>query len=623
MEKHYLGQNKGRWYFNRLRSMNLQELVWRLSQKAIEVYEYKHYSNRLILEPIYPIAYKMRGVLKDRDEFIKNEEKPRDYKRINWHACIDTPNNWPKIPSNQISYKQNDAFGDARKNWEINRHFQLQELAYQYWLNGKEEFLDEFSFYLEDWNRENPFLVGISYTSVMESALRGISWIVCSHMIAQTNRNKTKKQILLLKRLRIGIVNLGAYVSKHCSAYSSANNHRIVEMVFLGMAGEYLHLNSWKKRSEKSLIKEMLNQNYSDGVNKEMSIHYHAFVMEAVGLYLLFMKEKDRSYDAVKKILSKMTAFLTDLSDENGNIPELGDNDEGCLLNLNANKTGYYMYVRQLMSLILPVRYSEKKNLYDNLKPFVTTRQLKTYWAKPEYTSSLSKTYPIGGYSILKGLGAHMIMDHGELGYGSIAAHGHADALSITLSLRGEPVLIDSGTYCYHNEKKWRDYFRKTLQHNTVEIEGKDQAEMLGAFLWGKRGKSRLVGYRHLRDKDKVVAEHNGYFPIIHRRILSFDKNNGRICIIDKFKYQPRKTTDMVASFVLHPSIRVSKLKSNSLQLKTLSGRTLVMGCNKNQIWQIEKGWVSLTYGKKEETKVLRIRRQINKDDKQRVVIQW
>ena len=60
----------------------------------------------------------------------------------------------------------------------------------------------------------------------------------------------------------------------------------------------------------------------------------------------------------------------------------------------------------------------------------------------------------------------------GPLGFTSIAAHGHADALAMVLSIGGDELFIDPGTYAYHTEQKWRDYFKGTSAHNTVRIDG-------------------------------------------------------------------------------------------------------------------------------------------------------
>src|SRR6185437_8246013 len=77
--------------------------------------------------------------------------------------------------------------------------------------------------------------------------------------------------------------------------------------------------------------------------------------------------------------------------------------------------------------------------------------------------------------------------DGGPHGFLSIAAHGHADALSVEVRHDGVDVLADPGTYCYHGEPEWRSYFRSTAAHNTIEVDGTSQSVEGGPFLWRSR----------------------------------------------------------------------------------------------------------------------------------------
>ena len=45
-------------------------------------------------------------------------------------------------------------------------------------------------------------------------------------------------------------------------------------------------------------------------------------------------------------------------------------------------------------------------------------------------------------------------------------------------------ILADPGTYCYHGEPAWRSYFRSTIAHNTIELDGRNQSSDGGPFLW-------------------------------------------------------------------------------------------------------------------------------------------
>ena len=73
----------------------------------------------------------------------------------------------------------------------------------------------------------------------------------------------------------------------------------------------------------------------------------------------------------------------------------------------------------------------------------------------------LRQAFPEGGYFVLgcdfdTPSEIRLVADAGPLGYRSIAAHGHADALSFTLSVGGREFLIDPGTYAYHTQQAWR-----------------------------------------------------------------------------------------------------------------------------------------------------------------------
>ena len=74
--------------------------------------------------------------------------------------------------------------------------------------------------------------------------------------------------------------------------------------------------------------------------------------------------------------------------------------------------------------------------------------------------------------------------DGGPHGFLSIAAHAHADALSVEVRYGGVDILADPGTYCYHGEPEWRKYFQSTIGHNTLEVDGRWQSVRGGPFLW-------------------------------------------------------------------------------------------------------------------------------------------
>jgi hypothetical protein len=125
--------------------------------------------------------------------------------------------------------------------------------------------------------------------------------------------------------------------------------------------------------------------------------------------------------------------------------------------------------------------------------------------------------------------------DGGPHGFLSIAAHAHADALSVEVRYGGVDVLADPGTYCYHGDPEWRSYFRSTIAHNTAEIGGCSQSTEGGPFMWQRHARTRQI---NVPDPDvSWTAEHDGYTRLqpaaSHRRSVRLDRTVRAIEIMD------------------------------------------------------------------------------------------
>jgi hypothetical protein len=239
---------------------------------------------------------------------------------------------------------------------------------------------------------------------------------------------------------------------------------------------------------------------------------------------------------------------------------------------------------------------------------------------------STSKAFKDSGYYLLQ----HgeldsperisVVFDCGPLGMGVLAAHGHADALSFTLRAFGRDILIDPGTYDYFSYPEWRKYFRSTRAHNTIVIDGQDQSEMLGLFIWGRRAKTECLSWQPTEVGGKVIAQHDGYThlsdPVIHKRMLNLDGRELviRDDIIASGKHEIEVFFHLTEDCVVNPVSRNRYLVHVSegtieidldpcLDIKSFNG-------SNNPIC----GWVSRGYHQKEASTTL-IGRCISKGD--------
>jgi uncharacterized heparinase superfamily protein len=182
------------------------------------------------------------------------------------------------------------------------------------------------------------------------------------------------------------------------------------------------------------------------------------------------------------------------------------------------------------------------------------------------------------GYVRAQRGGAVLFVDVAPVGPDYLPGHAHADTLSFELSLRGQRVVVNSGTSCYEGgERRTRE--RGTAAHNTVEVDGQDSSEVWAAFRVARRAQPFDVEVLLGDDAFQIEGAHDGYqrLPgkVSHRRSLTL--HDGYLQVVDRLE---GRFSHAVANFHFHPS---SKLNSNgsegAVRWDGGSARWQVSGC--------------------------------------------
>jgi uncharacterized heparinase superfamily protein len=115
-------------------------------------------------------------------------------------------------------------------------------------------------------------------------------------------------------------------------------------------------------------------------------------------------------------------------------------------------------------------------------------------------------------------LGTSVVMDAGAAGPREQPGHAQCDALSIELSLGGQPVLVNAGVHGY-DQDPYREYSRSTRGHNTVQIGSQEQHEIWATFRVARFGTvdGPVV---HAADPWTVSGRVRGYAGGAHHRRL-------------------------------------------------------------------------------------------------------
>jgi hypothetical protein len=114
--------------------------------------------------------------------------------------------------------------------------------------------------------------------------------------------------------------------------------------------------------------------------------------------------------------------------------------------------------------------------------------------------------------------GQQLVIDAGPHGPG----HGHADALSLTLIRNGKALLIDPGTYEYVGDGEERTQYRGTAAHNTLRVDGLNQADATGPFAWQNPPNVKVKHWITGQQFGLFSGHHVGYSrlpePVTHQR---------------------------------------------------------------------------------------------------------
>ncbi|HEX4507926.1 MAG TPA: alginate lyase family protein, partial [Alphaproteobacteria bacterium] len=298
----------------------------------------------------------------------------------------------------------------------------------------------------------------------------------------------------------------GYFLARYPSRYSSANNHAVAEalgLLAIGTALPHLpHATEWSRQGRTVLECDSRRQLLPDGVGAEQAVAYQRFTMEMLAL----AAELDAD---TKSRFPQAEAFLMAITDDGGNAPRIGDDDDAIVLWRPPSSPPSFPRRRESRNGRDSI---ERSHVGADAPHGLDSRLRGNDEVKIDH-------FPVGGYTAVREGSMLLVFDHGPLGYLSIAAHGHADALSIWLHVDGKPLLVDAGTYRYHGAGEARSRFRGTEAHNTLTVAGADQSEIAGPFNWSRKAECRVLSMTEA--PWSVEAEHNGYrkrFGCLHRR---------------------------------------------------------------------------------------------------------
>jgi hypothetical protein len=428
-----------------------------------------------------------------------------------------------KIPYLDVAHT-----GDHKLIWELNRHQHLIVLAQAWRLSGRAEFLAEIRAELESWLAQNPYNRGINWSSALEVGFRALSWIWVYHLAGEALGAAVRT------RLRDGLYRHGCHLAANLSVYFSPNTHILGEALALFTIGlafpEFPKSAQWSADGARWIGRQIDFQVRSDGSHFEQSTYYHVYALDMFLFYVILARPGEAFLDRLRA----MARYLWALLGPAGEIPFLGDDDGGRLFHPYGDRRRFGRATLAASSLLLGDEFPcVREDVFPMAAWWIGASALERGGSEPRAWQG-AKLFDDAGVAIVScgvARGEHQsIVDTRAFGWGR-AGHGHAHALSVVVRRGAREILIDPGTFTYVSDPEWRLRFRGTAAHNTVRIDGLDQADAAGPFAWRNLPATRIVGHAFDSSTPWLTAECISR-SVTHRRTLRW-LDDGLLLIVD------------------------------------------------------------------------------------------
>lgn len=472
-------------------------------------------------------------------------------------------------------------YNDKEWAWLSNRHKQLLQVFYAYCETGNPKYAIYIDEFLRDFIiKSMPYPAKKSNGSIwrgIEVARRANVWSKVFYGLLDCEYINDATFLLMLASLPDH-----AHYNRN---FHTTNNNNILTMELSSLAAvasnwpEFKKSKEWLNYSIETMSESMKVQVYPDGVQTELTSHYHNVALRS---FLLFKETCDRAgfqlSEFFNETIEKMYSYLAQTVRPDGHRILNNDGDRGSDVELILEGAKKY-------------NHPEWIYIVTNGKEGAAPLDGPSYF------------YPWAGQLISRNgfdRDAHWsFFDVGPYGSG----HQHNDKLHISISAFGRDLLVDAGRFAYTGAvaDKYQPYARGTQGHNSVLIDGKGQMP-------GVRITDEPLGEKHWKitpEFDYAWNSFDKYYDIEdveHNRSMMYIRGEFWL-IVDKI--ETRQTRKIETLWHWHPGCKVKVSKNGIISTKNKKGNLKVIPVGKTN-WKVDilkgqeepeiRGWYSQEY---------------------------
>lgn len=528
------------------------------------------------------------------------------YRRVDWHCDARSGARWAgDVPYDAIRYGDRQGV-DVKFPWELSRlqHLPRLALTYQLGRNGNcravqpDACFREFRDQLIDFRASNPPRFGVNWACTMDVGIRAINLIAAHDLFAAAgaiDEGLTRTLVAMIREH-------GRHIRTNLEwASTGRGNHYLCNIAGLLFAACWLpsdrQTDVWRRFAWRELLSELDLQFNPDGSNIEGSIVYHRLSAEAVlwCIALVCGRVGDRKDmglpGGLGRRLQELAGFTRAITKPDGLVPQIGDNDSGRVLKplpdtetSDLDHRGFVAAVDALLGA-------------PSVAPCVEVGLVRSLAGGATLAGAGASTLAPGAFEdfgiyILQGAGWHVSFRCGGGGWRTGGNHTHNDQLSFELTVDGQPIIVDTGTFAYTSWPDRRNRFRGTAMHNTLQLDELEQNPWLpgreGLFRLENRARGQLL---HAEGRTLEGMHHGFGHPHLRRLTLMQDALIG----VDRCDAPGLRHI----FFHLDPAVTVRQhgghveLSCGPVMLRL----GLEPSCNGDGEWAVETGEVSRRYG--------------------------
>ncbi|HBG26708.1 MAG: hypothetical protein A2Y10_09150 [Planctomycetes bacterium GWF2_41_51] len=460
-----------------------------------------------------------------------------------------------------IDWKTNPV-KDHEWIFQLHRMYWWDSFGKMYWYTGDEKYAREWAFQLIDWINKNP---------CDANDFNGWNGLQVAHRLTRMTDalefyvDSPSFTPAILIELLGSIYTHNEYMLHR---YHKMSNKTISEAKGVMLSSisynEFKDAAKWRRKAIDVLNFEITNQVYPDGMQVELSLHYHK---GTANLFLMAYQVAlvnccgDEFPESYKQNVQKMmeATYKTLLCDFT--TPQYGDSWKEPAKNMASLFDTW-----------------QKAFNRDDFLYFATLGKKGKAPAQKNFAMTDSGYYSLRSGWTQKDIS--MVLKCGPQG----KAHSQQDNGSFELYALGTHFMPDSGCYVYGGDIEWRNWFKQSRVHQTLTLNNENAA-----------CKGNLVMSRDSDGISALIVNNKSYENLYHRRAVFFinekffviaDRAYGKAAGKVGIHFQFKEGKSLMDANTL--TARTNFEEGANLLVKTKAQPGLKM--------QLEEGWVSYEY---------------------------